>query len=75
MRTNALATYTYHNSLAYYYGIAVDSANSRRNTPYNFVDGETNTEDIYEYSSWTGRDEKKTYFKGGEYYKNIIDHI
>lgn len=75
MRTNSVASYTFHNSLAYYYGIAADSSNSRRTTPYNMIDGETNVEDVQEHSDWTGRAEKRTYFKGGQYYKNIVNYI
>jgi hypothetical protein len=72
MRGHSIATYTYHNVLAYYFGVASESGNVYAHTPYSLIDKETNVELKLEYSEKLGRNVKKNKYKGDKYYKNVI---
>ena len=49
MRAHSIASFTYHNILAYFYG-AVSERNMFKHSPYSFTHGATNVDIVEEFN-------------------------
>lgn len=75
MRAHAVASYTFHNVVAYYYGAASNPDNMFKNTPFTVTEKATNV-DLDEWlNPRTGKKEIKKTYADSLYYENFVSDI